>query len=120
MSTSGLSAMVSGALCEGDTVTLEPVAGGPASARVRHQLGRLYGFEFVDLSAEQTAQIEQNSLKFARTRRHAKSALMSFKVRGEADRRRELNSKNYRPRGQGRSLGKTQSVVVLGDLIPVW
>jgi hypothetical protein len=86
MSTSGLSAMVSGALCEGDTVTLEPVAGGPASARVRHQLGRLYGFEFVDLSAEQTAQIEQNSLKFARTRRHAKSALMSFKVRGEADR----------------------------------
>jgi len=50
------------------------VAGGPASARVRHKLGWLYGFEFVDLSAEQTAQIEQNSLKFARTRRHAKGA----------------------------------------------
>jgi hypothetical protein len=29
-------AMVSGALSEGDTVTLEPVAGGSAWARVRH------------------------------------------------------------------------------------
>jgi hypothetical protein len=38
------------------------------------------------LSAEQTAQIEQNSLKFVRTRRPAKGALMSFKMRGEADR----------------------------------
>ena len=74
MSTGGLPAMVSGALSERDTVMLEPVAGAPASARVRHKLERLYGFEFVDLSAEQTAQIEQNCLKFARTRRHAKGA----------------------------------------------
>jgi hypothetical protein len=41
MSTSGLSAMVSRALTAGDTVMLEPVAGGPASARVRHKVGRL-------------------------------------------------------------------------------
>jgi len=34
MSTSGLSAMVSGVLSDRDTVMLEPVAGAPASAQV--------------------------------------------------------------------------------------
>jgi hypothetical protein len=57
LSTKGLSAMVSGVLSEGDTVVLEPVAGGAACARVRHKLGRLYGFEFVGLSAKQEAGI---------------------------------------------------------------
>lgn len=74
MSASGLSAMVSGARSEGDTVILEPVAGAPALARVRHKVGRLYGFEFVDLSVEQTMQIERKCLGLARTRRRAKGA----------------------------------------------
>jgi hypothetical protein len=74
MSASGLSAMVSGLLTQGDTVLLEPVAGGPASARVRHKLGRLYGFEFVDLTAQQGERIVQSCQKSRRHRRNAKGA----------------------------------------------
>jgi|SRR5271154_3060338 len=60
ISESGISAMVSGLLTPGDTVELEPVAGGRMPAVVRHKLGRLYGFEFVGLSAEQAGRIAEN------------------------------------------------------------
>jgi hypothetical protein len=56
----GMSAMVSGLLRVGDTVELGPVAGGRTSALVRHKLGRLYGFEFVGLTAEQAERIAEN------------------------------------------------------------
>jgi hypothetical protein len=74
MSASGLSAMVSGLLTEGDTVLLEPVAGGPASARVRHKLGRLYGFEFVHLTEQQGERIAESCQKSRRQRRNTKGA----------------------------------------------
>jgi PilZ domain len=55
----GLSAMANGLLRVGDAVELEPVAGGQASARVRHKLGQLYGFEFLKISAEQIGRIAE-------------------------------------------------------------
>ena len=66
--------MVSGLLSEGDTVQLAPVAGGPALGRVRHKLGQLYGFEFVELTAEQAELIAQKCAKFGRRRRAVNSA----------------------------------------------
>jgi hypothetical protein len=65
ISTGGMSAMVSGLLSEGEMVELDPVVGGRATARVRHKLGRLYGFEFVDLTAEQLAQIAERCHRFS-------------------------------------------------------
>jgi hypothetical protein len=59
---------------EGDTVELDPVVGGRAMARVRHKLGRLYGFEFVDLTAHQPAQIAERCQRFGGYRRTAKGA----------------------------------------------
>jgi hypothetical protein len=35
-------------------VELEPIAGGKVQAVVRRNLGRVYGFEFLSLTAEQT------------------------------------------------------------------
>jgi hypothetical protein len=43
----------------GDMVELEPVAGGSAAARVRHKVGQLYGFEFVELGPEQVQRIAE-------------------------------------------------------------
>jgi hypothetical protein len=43
-SMTGVSAMVSGLLREGETVRLKLVAGASTSPRVPHKLGRLYGF----------------------------------------------------------------------------
>ena len=74
ISASGMSAMVSGLLKEGETVELEPVAGGRTQARVRHKLGRLYSFEFVDLTSDQAARIAEGCQWFGRYRRRAKTA----------------------------------------------
>lgn len=74
ISASGMSAMVSGLLREGETVELEPVAGGRTRAPVRHKLGRLYGFEFVALTTDQVARITEGCQRFSKYRRSAKSA----------------------------------------------
>lgn len=74
ISASGKSAMVSGLLREGETVELEPVAGGRTQARVRHKLGRLYGFEFMDLTTDQAARIAEGCQRFSKYRRTAKTA----------------------------------------------
>ena len=50
----GLSAITSDSLRADDTVELEPIAGGKMQAVVRRNLGRVYGFEFLSLTAEQT------------------------------------------------------------------
>jgi PilZ domain len=55
----GASVIVGALLKVGDTVELEPVGGGIASAVVRRGLGRLYGFEFLNLSAEQAGKIRE-------------------------------------------------------------
>jgi c-di-GMP-binding flagellar brake protein YcgR len=65
ISEGGMSAMASAPLNVGDTVELEPVEGGTVSAVVRHKLGQMYGFEFVDLSAEQSRRIAESCKKFA-------------------------------------------------------
>jgi PilZ domain len=74
ISTVGMLVMVSGALRVGDTVELEPVAGGRTLAQVRHKLGRLYGFEFVELTSEQAVWIAESCQRFGRHRRYGKGA----------------------------------------------
>jgi hypothetical protein len=54
ISVSGLSAITSDSLRADDTVELEPTASGKVQAVVRRNLGRVYGFEFRSLTAEQT------------------------------------------------------------------
>jgi len=53
----GLSALIGDALIVGDTVELEPVAGGRVSALVRRHHGKIYGFEFLNLAPEQIQRI---------------------------------------------------------------
>jgi hypothetical protein len=60
ISEGGMSAMASGPLKVGERVEMEPVEGGKVSALVRHKLGQMYGFEFVDLSVEQAQRIAQS------------------------------------------------------------
>jgi c-di-GMP-binding flagellar brake protein YcgR len=65
ISEGGMSAMASEPLKVGERVELEPVEGGRVSALVRHKLGQMYGFEFVDLSAEHAQRIAESCRKFA-------------------------------------------------------
>jgi hypothetical protein len=55
----GASIVVGAPLNVGDTVQLEPIGGGAAHAVVRRCRGKLYGFEFLSLSAEQAAKIRE-------------------------------------------------------------
>ena len=57
ISESGMSALIGHALVVGDTVELEPVASGRVSALVRRHNGKIYGFEFLNLSPEQIQRI---------------------------------------------------------------
>lgn len=57
VSESGMSAVIGGSLNVGDRVELDPVGGAPATAVVRHLLGKFYGFEFVSISAAQAEKI---------------------------------------------------------------
>jgi hypothetical protein len=57
ISQSGMSAMIQGSLRPGDVVRLQPVVGVDTSAVVRHKLGLLYGFEFLELAQEQARKI---------------------------------------------------------------
>lgn len=57
ISQSGMSAMATGPLGTGETVEVEGVVQGPITAVVRHNNGKLYGFEFVKISASQILEI---------------------------------------------------------------
>jgi hypothetical protein len=57
ISQSGMSAMVQGPLQPGEVVRLQPVTGVVTAAVVRHKLGMLYGFEFLELAREQAGKI---------------------------------------------------------------
>ena len=59
LSQSGMSAMIQGDLRPGDVVRLQPVTGVTTAAVVRHKLGMLYGFEFLDLAREQAGKIAE-------------------------------------------------------------
>jgi hypothetical protein len=54
ISESGLSAVLASPVQLNGTVQLEPVAGGSVTAQVRHNAGRVYGFEFLQITEEQT------------------------------------------------------------------
>ena len=60
ISESGLSAITATSLQLGAIVELEPVLASRVSAIVRHNVGRLYGFEFLNLTTEQTSQIKES------------------------------------------------------------
>src|ERR1700692_4465689 len=55
----GASVILSASLNVGETVELDPVGGGPAAAVVRRGLGKLCGFEFLNLSAAQAEKIRE-------------------------------------------------------------
>lgn len=57
ISQSGMSAMASGPLAAGETVEIDQVVEGTVTAVVRHNNGKLYGFEFVKISASQVREI---------------------------------------------------------------
>jgi c-di-GMP-binding flagellar brake protein YcgR len=55
----GMSAVTNSPLQVGDLIEAEPIGGATASALVRRKFGRFYGFEFLNLSAEQTEKIRK-------------------------------------------------------------
>jgi hypothetical protein len=57
ISTSGLSAIVAEPLQLDDTVELEPISAVNVLALVKRRIGKIYGFEFLELTAEQTQRI---------------------------------------------------------------
>jgi hypothetical protein len=60
ISESGLSAITSDSLKVDETVELEPIPGDKVQAVVRRKLGRVYGFEFLNLTAEQIQLITES------------------------------------------------------------
>jgi len=63
ISGSGISVLLGVSLKIGETVELEPIAGSKASALVRRKTGKVYGFEFINLSSEQISQIANSCKK---------------------------------------------------------
>ncbi len=59
ISTSGISAITADLLELNDTVELEVIAAGKVRAVIRHNIGKIYGFEFLNLTPEQTQQIRE-------------------------------------------------------------
>jgi len=59
ISESGLSAITADSLKVGDTVELETIVASKVIAIVRHNVGRVYGLEFLHLTAEQAQRITE-------------------------------------------------------------
>jgi len=59
ISESGMSVLIGDVLVVGDTVELEPVAGSRVAALVRRHSGRIYGFEFSNLTPAQIQRIAE-------------------------------------------------------------
>ena len=57
ISVSGISAISAHPLKLNDTVELAPIADGKVQACVRHNIGKIYGFEFLNLTPEQSQRI---------------------------------------------------------------
>ncbi|MGH9745490.1 MAG: PilZ domain-containing protein [Candidatus Acidiferrales bacterium] len=58
ISQSGMSIATTAALRSGDTLEIEPVGGGKASAIIRHRQGNFYGVEFISIADNQVEQIK--------------------------------------------------------------
>lgn len=68
ISEGGLSACFSASLAVGDIAELEPVGGSRVQAIVRRVLGRVHGFEFLDMSAEQLSRVQSQIARLPRFR----------------------------------------------------
>jgi hypothetical protein len=64
ISASGLSAIIAEPLQLSGTVELEPIAAAKVRALVKHNIGKIYGFEFLNLTAEQTQRITDSCKMF--------------------------------------------------------
>ncbi len=73
ISQSGMSGMIQGVLRPGDVVRLQPVTGVTTAAVVRHKLGMLYGFEFLELAGEQARKIAERCRKCEPWRANARA-----------------------------------------------
>jgi hypothetical protein len=60
ISESGVSVLIGDVLTVGETVELEPVAGGRVSALIRRHCGKIYGFEFMNLTSGQIQRIVES------------------------------------------------------------
>ncbi len=60
ISAAGLSAVLAVPVKVGDTMQLEGIVAGAVSAQVRRQVGRVYGFEFLQLTPEQSSKIQDH------------------------------------------------------------
>jgi hypothetical protein len=60
ISESGLSAVLSSPVKIGDSVQLEPIASGTVTARVRYNVGKVYGFEFLQISEIQIEKLRDD------------------------------------------------------------
>jgi hypothetical protein len=59
ISESGLSAAINAPLAVGDRVIIQPVGGSEVQAVVRRITGRIYGFQFLNLSIEQAQRLRE-------------------------------------------------------------
>ena len=60
ISESGMSAITADSVKINDTVKIEPIAGGSVLALVRRNIGKISGFEFLNLTAEQARRIKES------------------------------------------------------------
>ena len=66
ISEGGLSAVLVSELRIGDLVKVYPVAGQTLTAQVRHNVGKVYGFEFLNVSEEQVGRLRDVCSKLPR------------------------------------------------------
>jgi hypothetical protein len=57
ISEGGLSAVLALPLPMGATVKIYPIASDTVTAQVRHQVGKIYGFQFLNLTPEQSGRL---------------------------------------------------------------
>jgi hypothetical protein len=110
MSASGMSTMVSGPLRGEGCATGAGCWGG--AALERHQLGRRYEFEFVDLSGDPLARIAVSCKRFGMYRRTRAQRL------GESGWGRGDECKESLSRGPVRIAPGSPLIVVLRELLP--
>jgi hypothetical protein len=66
ISESGLSAVLASSVKVGGTVLLEPIADGSVTAEVRHNVGKVYEFTFLQMTPEQTSKLRDDCRRLPR------------------------------------------------------
>jgi hypothetical protein len=62
----GLSAVLASPLEVGDNVRLEPIAASGVTAEVRHRVGKVHGFQFLQITEEQTLKLRSECRRLPR------------------------------------------------------